>query len=65
MVFLWPTCILLMATEGREHTGTAYLIWAGAIAANALIYLLAFSALWAVGWVLRAWRQSLRDGTTI
>jgi hypothetical protein len=32
MVFLWPTCVLLMATEGREHTFTGYSILTGVIA---------------------------------
>lgn len=65
MVLLWPSCILLMATEGQEHTLSAYFILGGAVAVNAVLYTLAFTAIWCVAWVLRAWRKSLRDGTTI
>lgn len=62
---LWPTLPFLMATEGREHTLFSYMLVAATIAGNALVYVVVFDILWALGWVLRAARRSLRDGTTI
>jgi hypothetical protein len=63
--FLWPSGIWLMATDGHEHELSAYLIIGMSVAANVFLYVLVFSLIWCVGWVLRAWRASLRDGTTI
>jgi len=54
-----------MATDGREHELIAYEIIAVSILANILIYSIVFTFIWCVGWVLRSWRASLRDGTTI
>jgi hypothetical protein len=64
-IFLWPTAILLMATDGREHELISYEIIGISIFANILLYTLVFTFIWCIGWVLRAWRASLRDGTTI
>jgi hypothetical protein len=64
-ILLWPTGIWLMATDGREHELIAYEIIAVSILANILIYSIVFTFIWCVGWVLRSWRASLRDGTTI
>ena len=64
MVLLWPTCALLMATEGHEHSFNGYLVLVGVIASNAVLYIIGFTAVWCVGWVMRAWRRSRRDGTT-
>jgi hypothetical protein len=63
--FLWPTSILLMATDGRERELISYEIIGISIFANIVLYVLVFIFIWSVGWVLRAWRASLRDGTTI
>ena len=63
--FLWPSGIWLMATDGHENTISAYVVIGMSIAANVLLYVVVFSLLWCVGWVFRAWRSSLRDGTTI
>jgi hypothetical protein len=63
--FLWPSVIWLMATDRHEHELSAYLIIGMSVAANVLLYVLVFSLIWCVVWVLRAWRASLRDGTTI
>ena len=63
--FLWPSGIWLMATDGHEHEIGAYAIIGMSIAANVLLYVVAFAFIWCVGWVFRAWRASLRDGTTI
>jgi len=63
--FLWPSGIWLMATDGHEHESGAYVVIGMSVAANVLLYALIFSLIWCVGWVFRAWRASLRDGTTI
>jgi hypothetical protein len=63
--FLWPSGIWLMATDGHEHEPSAYAIIGISVGANIMLYALVFTLLWCVGWVFRAWRASLRDGTTI
>ncbi len=63
--FLWLSGIFLLATDGHEHEPGAYATIAMSIGANMLLYAVVVSLLWCVGWVLRAWRASLRDGTTI
>jgi hypothetical protein len=65
MFFVWPTSIMLMATENLGHSAEAFGILALSVASNALLYIGIFSLIWCVGWVFRAWRASLRDGTTI
>ena len=57
MVLLWPTRVLLMATEEREHTFIGYSILTGVIATNALLYAAGFIAIWCVAWVIRSWRR--------
>ena len=64
-ILLWPTSIMLMATDGHEHTFGAYLVIAISIAANAVVYVSVFAAVWSVAWIIRASIRSLRDGTTI
>jgi hypothetical protein len=63
--YLWPSSLMLMATFGHEHDFSGYAVVGMSILANILLYILVFTLLWCVGWVLRAWRASLRDGTTI
>jgi hypothetical protein len=65
LFFIWPSSIMLMATENLGHSPQALAILGLSIAWNVLSYLLLFTFVWSVGWVLRAWRGSLRDGTTI
>jgi hypothetical protein len=64
-MIVWPTCAFLTATEGHEHTLHGYLVLAAVIAANVVLYIVAFTFLWCIGWFIRAWRRSLHDGTTI
>jgi hypothetical protein len=64
-LYFWPTWGLLMATDGHEREFSSYLIMAASVVANAAIYVLVFALVWGVAWVIRAWRASLRDGTTI
>ena len=64
-IFLWPSGIWLMATDGHEHEIGAYEIIGMSMAVNIVLYAIVFSLIWCVGWVFRAWRASLRDGTTI
>jgi hypothetical protein len=63
--FLWPSGIWLMATDGHEHELSAYLIIGMSVAANILLYAVIFTLIWCLGWVLKSWFASLRDGTTI
>ena len=62
---MWPTSIILMATETHGHDWFATKLLVLSIAGNVLYYVVIFTFIWCVGWVLRAWRASLRDGTTI
>ena len=65
LLCVWPSSIMLMATENLGHSPQAFAILAWSIAWNVFLYVLFFTFIWCVGWVLRAWRASLRDGTTI
>jgi hypothetical protein len=65
LFFIWPSSIMLMATENMGHSPQALAILGWSIAWNVLLYLLLFTFVWCVGWIVRAWRASLRDGTTI
>jgi hypothetical protein len=64
LLYVWPTSIMLMATETLGHSPQAFAILAISIGWNVLFYVIVFTLVWSVGWVLRAWRASLRDGTT-
>jgi len=37
-VFIWPSSILLMSTDGSEHTAFAYQVMAISILINVLLY---------------------------
>jgi len=65
LFYIWPTSIMLMATETLGHSPQAFAILAWSIAWNVLLYASLFILLWSAAWVFRAWRASLRDGTTI
>ena len=65
VLLVWPSSIMLMATETLGHSLQAFAILAWSIALNVFLYVLFFTFIWCVAWVLRAWRASLRDGTTI
>jgi hypothetical protein len=65
ILFFWPTWSLLMITDGHEHERWSYLIIAASILGNAAVYVIAFTFVWCIGWVLAAWKASLRDRTTI
>ena len=65
LLFIWPSSIMLMATETLGYSPQALAILAWSIAWNVLLYVIVFILLWSLGWVWRAWRASLRDGTTI
>ena len=64
-IFMWPSGIWLMATDGHEHEIGTYEFIGISVLANILLYAVVFSLIWCGGWVFRAWRASLRDGTTI
>jgi hypothetical protein len=65
LLVIWPSSIMLMATETPGHSPQAFAILAWSVAWNVFLYVLLFTFVWCVAWVLRAWRASLRDGTTI
>jgi hypothetical protein len=65
LLCVWPSSIMLMATENLGHSTQAFVIVAWSIAWNVLLYLIVFTLIWSVCWVLGAWRASLRDDTTI
>ncbi len=65
LLYIWPSSIMLMATENMGHSAEAFGILAYSIGVNAVLYVIVFSFLWCLAWVIRAWRLSLRDGTTI
>jgi hypothetical protein len=65
LIYIWPSSIMLMATENMGHSAEAFGILAYSIGINVVLYVVVFSILWSLAWVIRAWRLSLRDGTTI
>jgi hypothetical protein len=65
LLYIWPTSIMLIATETLGHSPQAFAILAWRMGWNVILYAIVFILLWSVGWLLRAWRASLRDGTTI
>jgi hypothetical protein len=64
-LFIWPTSIMLMSPENLEFMPYALGTLIASIAYNIIFYIIAFSVIWCLVWVFRAWRTSLRDGTTI
>jgi len=65
IVVIWPSSIMLMATENLGWSAQALGILGMSIGGNVLLYVLIFTFIWSVAWVIRAWLASLRDGTTI
>src|SRR5690348_5076195 len=58
MLFLWPSSVFLMATDGSENTLGSYFIVLVAILANGLTYFIVSSVLWAGSHVSRRWIRS-------
>lgn len=65
LIYIWPSSIMLMATENMGHSAEAFGILAYSIGINVILYVVVSSILWSSTWIIRAWRLSLRDGTTI
>jgi hypothetical protein len=66
LLFVWPTSIMLMATDSMERgSAEARSILTLSVAWNVALYVVVFLLIWCVAWVLAAWKVSLRDGTTI
>ena len=65
LVYVWPSSIMLMATENMGRSAEAFAILAESIGINVVLYVVVASIVWSLAWVARAWRLSLRDGTTI
>ena len=64
MFYVWPSSILLMAMNPADKAQVFWVLGAS-IAINIFLYLLLFTGLWSFAWILRRWRASSRDGTTI
>ena len=45
---LWPSSIMLMATEGIEHSASAYVFIAISVAVNVVLYAVVAAILWAL-----------------
>lgn len=65
LVYIWPSSIMLMATENMGRSAEAFGILVCSIGLNVVLYVIVFSVFWCLAWIVRAWRLSLRDGTTI
>jgi hypothetical protein len=52
-IYLWPSVVILMATDGHEHTLFAYEIITLAIAVNLVLYTLLGALTWSALWVIR------------
>ncbi len=65
LLCVWPSSIMLMATESMGRSAEALGILGYSIGINVVLYIIVLSFLWCLAWVIRAWRLSLRDGTTI
>ena len=64
LFYFWPSSIMLLAMN-PGHGAQVFGVLGASIAINVFLYLLLFTLLWSLAWVFRAWRASLRDGTTI
>ncbi|HEV3392635.1 MAG TPA: hypothetical protein VG103_03915 [Chthoniobacterales bacterium] len=64
LFYIWPSSILLMAMNS-DHAAQSLVVLGVSIAVNIFLYFLVFTVLWSFAWVLRRWRASGRDGTTI
>jgi hypothetical protein len=63
--YVWPTSVFLLAFDASDPTPLSFARLAWSIGWNVLLYIIVFSLFWSLGWVFRAWRASLRNGTTI
>ena len=59
---IWPSLIMFMGIDDRGYSLAPLCL---AVATNILIYVFVAASLWCVAWIIRGWRASLRDGTTI
>jgi hypothetical protein len=61
IIYLWPTAIMLMATETLGRSAEAYSILALSVALNGLLYMLVAMLLWSLLWMTaRATRRASR-----
>ena len=67
LLFIWPSAVMLDYDLGDSSGNNAsdFVIMMFSVACNVLLYVILFTFLWSLGWFFRAWRASLRDGTTI
>ena len=52
IIYLWPTAIILMATETLGRSTEAYAILTLSIALNGVLYLVAATAVWSLCWIV-------------
>jgi len=63
VLLLWPSLIKFYGAANDRYNSFAVLSLA--VVTNIVIYVFAAAILWCIAWVVRGWRESLRDGTTI
>ena len=59
---VWPSLIMFF---GVDDHGYALAPLCFAVATNIIVYVFFAAGFWCAAWVIRGWRASLRDGTTI
>ena|SRR5438105_2424254 len=59
---VWPSLIMFF---GIDDHGYPLAPLSFAVATNILVYVFVAGGFWCAAWVIRGWRASLRDGTTI
>ena len=62
MLVVWPSLIMFMGIDDHGYSLAPLSL---AVITNILIYAFVAESMWCVAWVIRGWRHSLRDGTTI
>ena len=65
MLILSPGYSVVLAAERYQYSIPGYAVLVVLCVANAFFYSAIFTVIWSIGWMLKAWRASLRDGTTI
>jgi hypothetical protein len=64
LFYFWPSSVLLMAMN-PGHNAQVFGVLGVSIAINVFLYFLVLTVFWSFAWVVRRWRASLGDRTTI
>jgi hypothetical protein len=59
---VWPSLIMFFGIDDHGYPLAPLCL---ALITNVLIYVFIAASIWCLAWVIRGWRDSLRDGTTI